>query len=58
MKPKKTVTRNTPKGLTRTPLIEVRQIDRRNRRIDRLVTPGRRSSVQFSRLRGHFFTAK
>jgi hypothetical protein len=36
----------------------VRQIDRRNRRFERLVTAGRRPSVQFSDLRGHFFTAK
>jgi hypothetical protein len=36
----------------------VRQIGRRNRRIERLVTPGRRPTVQFSHLRVHFFTAK
>jgi hypothetical protein len=36
----------------------VRQIDRRNRRIERLVTAGRRPSVPISELRGHFFTAK
>jgi hypothetical protein len=36
----------------------VRQIDRRNRRIERSVTAGRRPSVQLSELRGHFFTAK
>src|SRR5262249_58018577 len=36
----------------------VRQIDRRNRRPERFVMAGRRRSVQFSHLRGHFFTAK
>jgi len=36
----------------------VRQIDRRNSRIECLVMAGRRPSVQFSDLRGHFFTAK
>jgi hypothetical protein len=36
----------------------VRQIDRRNCRIERFVTAGRRPPVQFSDLRGHFFTAK
>jgi hypothetical protein len=36
----------------------VRQIDRRNRRIERSVTAGRRPSVPVSELRGHFFTAK
>jgi hypothetical protein len=36
----------------------VRQIDRRNRRINRLVTTGRRPSVPVSDLGGHFFTEK
>jgi hypothetical protein len=36
----------------------VRQIDRRNRRIERFVTAGRRPLVPISELRGHFFTAK
>jgi hypothetical protein len=36
----------------------VRRIDRRNGRIDRFVTAGRRPSVPVSDLRGHFFTAK
>jgi hypothetical protein len=36
----------------------VRQINRRNRRMKRFVTAGRRRSVQCSHLRGHFFTAK
>jgi hypothetical protein len=36
----------------------VRQIDRRNGRIERLVTAGRRPSVPVSNLRGHFFTGK
>ncbi len=36
----------------------VRGIDRRNRRIERLVTAGRRPLVLVSELRGHFFTAK
>jgi hypothetical protein len=36
----------------------VRRIVRRNRRIDRLVTAGRRPSVPVSELRGHFFTEK
>src|SRR5262249_9241861 len=36
----------------------VREIDRRNRRIERLVPAGRRRSVQCRHLRGHFFTAK
>jgi hypothetical protein len=43
---------------TPTSLIEVRQIDRRNCRIERLVRAGRRPSVPVSDLRGHFFTAK
>src|SRR2546425_4416821 len=36
----------------------VRQIDRRNCRIERLVTAGRGPSVPVSELRGHFFTAE
>jgi uncharacterized protein (DUF3084 family) len=36
----------------------VRQIVRRNRRIDRSVTAGRRPSVPVSDLAGHFFTGK
>jgi hypothetical protein len=36
----------------------VQQIDRRNCRIDRLVTAGRWRSVPVSELRGHFFTEK
>jgi len=36
----------------------VRRIDRRNRRIERFVTAGRRPSVHVNELRGHFFTAK
>ncbi len=44
--------------LTPTTLIEVRGIDRRNRRIERLVTAGHRPSVPVSELRGHFFTGK
>jgi hypothetical protein len=36
----------------------VRQIDRRNGRINRLVTAGRRPSVPVSDLGGHFFTEK
>ena len=47
--------------LTATTLIEVRSIDRRNRklgRIERSVTAGRQPSVPVSELCGHFFTAK
>jgi hypothetical protein len=36
----------------------VRRIDRRNCRLDRLVTAGHPPSVPISELRGHFFTAK
>jgi hypothetical protein len=36
----------------------VRRFDRRNGRIARLDTAGRRPSVPISHLRGHFFTAK
>jgi hypothetical protein len=36
----------------------VRQIDRRNRRIARLVTAARWSAVRLSDLCGHFFTEK
>jgi hypothetical protein len=36
----------------------VREIDRRNRLVTRLVTAGRLPSVQLNGLRGHFFTGK
>jgi hypothetical protein len=36
----------------------VREIDRRNRRIERFVTAGRRPLLSVSELRGHFFTAE
>jgi hypothetical protein len=36
----------------------VRRIDRRNGRIERFVTAGRRPSIIISDLRGHFFTGK
>jgi hypothetical protein len=56
---KKTLPRREhTEDLTTNVLIEVREIGRRNRRLERLVAAGRRPSVQCSHLRGHFFTAK